>query len=78
MHEHPAEALASPPHPGTALLLSCGEADNPGKADRDPPRIGLVSAAWVGVPCLPHPARMCAVVVAVASRIAPPVTGPAP
>lgn len=30
-HEQPDEAHALPPHTGTALPLSCGEADNPSR-----------------------------------------------
>ena len=32
--QHLSEAHASPPHNGLALPLNCGEADNPGTADR--------------------------------------------
>jgi hypothetical protein len=50
-HRHPTEAYASPPGNGLALLLTCGEADNPGKADRHPlTATRQVSAIRMGVP----------------------------
>jgi len=56
-HQHPAKAHASPPHNSFTLPLTCGEADNPGKADRHPlAHIRSVSAIRIGVPpdCLTH------------------------